>query len=171
MYSTGIAYLLWLLSGFGALGFHRFYLGKIPTGLLWMCTGGMFGIGAFYDFFTMPRQVREANLLRALFDSERKQFSQAGNPNWRYADDAKARVLGNKKESIEQIILKIAKENKGILTVSEVALSAQISIDEAKKLLDDLIKKGFAELRVRKSGTLVYVIPDMADKDEPLEDF
>ncbi|MDR1107200.1 MAG: NINE protein, partial [Treponema sp.] len=31
MYSVGIAYLLWFLSGFGALGFHRYYLGKIPT--------------------------------------------------------------------------------------------------------------------------------------------
>ena len=153
------------------MGFHRFYLGKIPTGLLWMCTAGLLGIGAFFDFFTLPRQVREANLLRALYDSERKQFNQTGNPNWRYADDAQARVLGNKKETTEQIILKIAKENKGILTVSEVALSAKISIDEAKKLLDDLTKKGFAELRVRKSGALVYVIPDMADKDEPLEDF
>ena len=171
MYSTGIAYLLWLLSGFGVLGFHRFYLGKIPTGLLWMFTGGLGMIGSVYDFITLPVQVREANLLRALYDPNVKQFRPVGTPDWRYAEDAKARVVSHGKESIEHTILKIAKENKGILTVSEVALGAEISIEEAKKKLDALVNSGYAELRVRKSGSLVYVIPEMADKDEPLEDF
>ena len=171
MYSTGIAYLLWLLSGFGALGFHRFYLGKIPTGLLWMCTGGLFAIGSIYDFFTLSSQVRDANLLKALYAGERKQFRPAGTPDWRYAEDAKSRVVNSVKENLEQAILKIAKENKGILTVSEVALGAEVSMEEAKSKLEALVSKGYAELRVRKSGTLVYVISDLADTDEPLEDF
>ena len=171
MYSTGIAYLLWLLSGCGALGFHRFYLGKIPTGLLWMFTGGMCMVGSIYDFFTLGHQVREANIRNALHDQVRKQFNSGGTQGWRYIDDAHARVVGNKKESLEQVILKIAKENKGVLTVSEVALGAGIPIEEAQKNLDTLVTKGFAQLRVRKTGSLVYIIPDMADKDEPLEDF
>ena len=170
MYSTGIAYLLWLLSGFGALGFHRFYLGKIPTGLLWMFTGGLGMVGSVYDFFTMSNQVMEANMRKALFDPARKQFRPTGTPDWRYAEDASAKVIGNKKENIEHIILKLAKENKGILTVSEVALGASITIEEAQKTLDTLTTKGFAELRIRKSGSLVYVIRDMVDKDVPLED-
>ena len=172
MYSTGIAYLLWLLSGCGALGFHRFYLGKIPSGLLWMLTGGLGGIGSIYDLITLGGQVREANMRNALYGQARRQFRQAGSPdNWRYASDAQARVVGREKESLEHVILKIAKENKGQLTVSEVALGAEISVEEARKYLDTLVTKGFAELRVRKSGSLVYVIPDMMDKDEPLEDF
>ena len=170
MYSTGIAYLLWLLSGFGALGFHRFYLGKIPTGLLWMCTGGLGMFGSIYDFFTLPGQVREANYRNALFERRR----QPGVPDWRYANDAQYRVVNSKsheKGNPERAILKLAKENRGILTVSEVAMAADIPIEEAKKYLETLVSKGFAELRVRKSGSLVYVITDMADKDEPLEDF
>ncbi|MDR0958729.1 MAG: NINE protein [Clostridiales bacterium] len=39
-----------LLCGlFGVAGFHRFYSGKIGTGLLWLFTGGMFGIGYIVD--------------------------------------------------------------------------------------------------------------------------
>lgn len=30
-------------------GLQRFYVGKIATGLLWLCTGGLFGIGQVYD--------------------------------------------------------------------------------------------------------------------------
>ena len=101
-------------------------------------------------------------------------LGQPDNKNIHYASDAQYRVVNGKhqeKESPERAILKLAKENKGILTVSEVALEVEIPIDEAKKMLEALVSKGFAELRVRKSGSLVYVIPDMADSDEPLEDF
>jgi TM2 domain-containing membrane protein YozV len=171
MYSVGIAYLLWLISGCGALGFHRFYLGKIPTGLLWMLTGGLGMIGSIYDFFTLPGQVREANIRSAIYTFPP---GRAKRPLWRYVEDGEARVFHGKPketESLERVILKLAKENKGLLTVSEVALSADISVDEAKKDLDALVSKGIAELRVRKTGTLVYTIPEIMDKDEPLEDF
>jgi TM2 domain-containing membrane protein YozV len=96
MYSVGIAYLLWLVSGFGALGFHRFYLGKIFTGLLWMFTGGLGMVGSIYDLITLPAQVMEANMRRRAFYENANVNNNNNNytqPTWRNVDDGEARIV------------------------------------------------------------------------------
>lgn len=46
-----VALVLCILLGY--LGAHRFYVGKIGTGVLWFCTGGVFGIGWIVDMVTV----------------------------------------------------------------------------------------------------------------------
>ncbi len=164
MYSVGLAYLLWVVSGCGALGFHRFYIGKIPTGLLWMFTGGLLGIGSLYDLVTLSRQVKEANIRNALFENNVP-------PKERIVRDGVSTIVSAPKESVERIILKLAKRNKGILIISDVALEANISVDDAKKDLEILVNKGIAEIMVKKTGAIVYVIREYLENDLSLEDF
>lgn len=52
----------WLLLAFlGVFGAHRFYLGKWITGLIYLCSGGLFGFGLLYDLCTLNGQVDEMN--------------------------------------------------------------------------------------------------------------
>jgi len=64
-YRTGAASytVTWVLLTFlGLLGFHRFYLEKWLTGIVWLLTGGLVGIGLLYDFWTLNEQVDQYNL-------------------------------------------------------------------------------------------------------------
>lgn len=58
-YNYSLAWIL--LTFFGIFGVHRFYLGKWKTGLLYLCTAGLFGIGYLYDLCTLNEQVNICN--------------------------------------------------------------------------------------------------------------
>jgi TM2 domain-containing membrane protein YozV len=52
----------WLLLTFlGFFGAHRFYMGKWATGLIYLVTLGLVGLGYLYDLWTLNRQVSELN--------------------------------------------------------------------------------------------------------------
>ena len=59
--SVGTAYLLWAFGGLGVLGFHRFYLGHVGLGIVWILTGGVAYIGALVDLFLIPKMVSDYN--------------------------------------------------------------------------------------------------------------
>jgi TM2 domain-containing membrane protein YozV len=50
-------YLFWLI---GFTGAHRFYYGRVGTGILWFFTLGLFGVGWVIDFFLIPEMDRAA---------------------------------------------------------------------------------------------------------------
>jgi TM2 domain-containing membrane protein YozV len=57
--------LAWLLLTFlGLLGLHRMYLGKWFSGILYLLTVGLFGIGYLYDYWTLNDQITLINAQR-----------------------------------------------------------------------------------------------------------
>lgn len=52
----------WILLTFlGLFGVHRMYMGKWLTGIIYLATGGLFGIGYIYDYWTLNDQLSELN--------------------------------------------------------------------------------------------------------------
>lgn len=54
-----MGYVLWL---FGFLGAHRFYFGRPISGVLWLFTFGLFGIGWLIDICLIPDMKRTAEI-------------------------------------------------------------------------------------------------------------
>jgi TM2 domain-containing membrane protein YozV len=69
------AYLFWLFSVFGCLGFHRFYLKKRKTAVVWMFTLGLFGLGAFADLIFLKWLVKRYNMIQKLNELQKELLS------------------------------------------------------------------------------------------------
>lgn len=54
--------IAWLLLAFlGAFGIHRMYMGKWISGIVYLCTLGLFGIGVIFDLWTINDQITLIN--------------------------------------------------------------------------------------------------------------
>ena len=52
----------WILLTFlGFFGIHRMYMGKWISGVIYLVSGGIFGIGYIYDLWTLNEQVSAIN--------------------------------------------------------------------------------------------------------------
>lgn len=54
--------IAWVLLTFvGVFGIHRFYQRKWISGAIYLMTGGVFGLGVVYDFWTLNDQIHALN--------------------------------------------------------------------------------------------------------------
>jgi hypothetical protein len=154
-YSPGVAFGLWLACLFGLAGIHRFYLGKPVTGVIWLFTWGLFGIGQLVDLVKLRDMVEDQNILtegrrqRRLTRAERKALPPA---------PARDPV-----EELRQTLLKAAAARGGSISVTQGVLASGKSFEEVEAALDAMAQKGYADIdNDEKSGVVVYKFGDLA---------
>lgn len=152
MKSKGVAYLLWFF--LGLIGIHKFYLGKIGMGILYLLTGGIFGIGWFIDLFTLGNQVDIANAL-LLGKTGGLQQSQSQNIVVNVAAPASAPSATEVKVSAEKQILSLSQQS-GTLSIKDIISKTSLEMDEAETAVKKLVDKGMAKEVVTPEGKTVY---------------
>jgi TM2 domain-containing membrane protein YozV len=157
MNHKGTAYLLWLTIFLGLGGIHRFYNGKLLTGLLWLFTGGLFGVGQLIDLILIPDMVDEHNFKRA---------RRLGSSFYDPAQPAISRTVDSyAKPQAEQLsikLLKAAQKRGGQLSVTQGVSDTGADFGAVEAALLQMAKKGYASIdNDAKSGAVIYRFPEL----------
>lgn len=68
----------------------------------------------------------------------------------------RANVASRKADAWEKSVLQVAKQHHGMVTAMDVAGNSAMTLAQAKDTLDQLNLKGFNEMDVSESGTIIY---------------
>jgi TM2 domain-containing membrane protein YozV len=150
-----IAYMLWAACFVGVCGLQRLYLGKIGTGLLYLFTFGLCGVGQFIDLFTLPSMVEDANN-RLLVGGMQAQL----------AGSAGLAALPGKRqprttEEFQVALVQAAEAHGGKLTIAEAVGATGRGFTEVQKQLNQMAVNGFIETDSDESGTVFYRFPGL----------
>ncbi len=61
----------------------------------------------------------------------------------------------------ERAVLRIAAQQDGKVRISDIALNTEMTLDDAKQVLENLVAKGYAQKETTASGVVVYAILDL----------
>ena len=161
-YTNGVGFALWCCALVGACGIHRFYLGMYFTGILWLLTFGLLGMGQFLDLFRMKRLVRKANIRDGYVPHPRLASGAEPAPPARQVPPGRS-TDRPPSETREQILLKAAQANGGLLTVTQGVLASGLGFDEVEEALREMVVKGHVDVdNAADSGVIVYRFPGLA---------
>ena len=144
--SKPVAYVLWFF--FGLIGFHKFYLGKVGVGILYLFTLGLAGIGWIIDLFTLGTQVDVYNALH-------RPGGQSQQQNVVVNVQASAGPSQDTQTSPEKQILDLAKTNS-MLTLKDIISGTSLSLSMAEQTISKLVEKGLAKKIVADDGRTSY---------------
>ncbi len=172
MYRTGTAYGFWFLFLVGLAGVHRLYLGKWGTGILWLLTAGLFGIGQVVDLFRMDTLVEQANVreghlphpnFRPLAAGASAGVVAAGGPSARSPgasgppSDAAAEGPPSDEGELMRRLLEEAEERGGTLTVTQGVAATGLSFGQVEDTLGDMVASGYVDVDNHpESGVVLY---------------
>lgn len=149
---VGISYGLWAAGFVGFGGLHRFYNGKIFSGLLWFCTYNLFGVGQVLDLFLIPTMAEEY---------ERKMkakmgLSSAGVPLTEPAAIAQTVPLPTRDRLILKL-LQAARARGGKLSLTQAVMDTGVSFSEVKSVLQEMAVAGHVSIgNDPATGIVIY---------------
>jgi TM2 domain-containing membrane protein YozV len=169
-HSKGMAFVLWLGCIFGFAGIHRFYLGRPWTGVLWLFTFGLFGIGQLVDLFRLPGLVDEENAkARQLHGAPRALALPSGNggilkPSVELPP-GKRPVRSSPAESsldLEVVLTREAMKRRGTLSVTQAVAATGRPFREVEQTLDAMLRAGYVGIdNDPDSGAVIYVFHEI----------
>lgn len=154
MYRDGLGYGLWCLWLVGLGGVHRIYLGKYGTGILWLLTYGLFGIGQFVDLFRMKRLVEEANIREGYLPHPRLGY---GSPGEESVPARSGGSGGHGRKSNELQLLEAAEKHGGSISVTQGVAATGLSFEEVEETLGEMLTTGYVDVdNAPDSGVVIY---------------
>lgn len=156
MNDIGTSYLLWLGWFFGVGGLHRLYNKKYVSGLVWLCTWGLFGFGQLLDLLLIPGMVQDHNLQRRLklgwtpngvpLNSPvvvNSEFMDASRPPATASGVRPPEPKPVPKDRLMIELAKVAQARGGKISVTQAVIDTGVSFDEVEATLQEMVKRGY----------------------------
>lgn len=146
------AYILWLAGFLSLNGLHRLYNGKIASGLLWLCTFGLFGVGQLVDLFLIPDMVEDYNA------KMRAKLGVSANGVPLYEPVVATSVIeSDPKQQLMVKLLKAAEMRNGRISVTQGVMDTGASFSQVEAILKEMLKSGYVKVDNHPdTGVVVY---------------
>lgn len=152
-YREGISYGLWCAWLLGMGGLHRIYLGKYGTGILWLLTFGLFGVGQLVDLIRMRKLVADANIREgyALHPRAAHHLLMQREPTSSGKTPTKA------EKPLRLRLLEAAMVRGGALSVTEGVAATGAGFEDVEQTLRGLVEAGYVDVDNRPgTGVVIY---------------
>ena len=157
-FTDGTAWLTWMAWLFGFGGIHRLYLGKTWTGLLYLFTWGLFGVG----------QVLDATRLNAMVDGENLKALGArvranGLPPGPQVKALPAAATPDDRGRLRLKLVEAAAQRGGELSVTQGVMATGADFKQVEAMLDEMARSGYVDIaNDSESGVVVYRFGELA---------
>lgn len=147
-YREGLGFALWALWIAGLAGIHRIYLGKYGTGILYLLTFGLFGIGQIVDLFRMKTLVRDANIREGFLPHPRMASHMI---------DSRPLPAVAPQTPLRQRLLRSAMDHGGAISVTQGVADTGATFEEVEEALGDLLETGYVDVdNAPGTGVVIY---------------
>lgn len=160
----GTAFLLWLACLFGLCGIHRFYLNRPGTGILYLLTFGLFGVGQLVDLFRIPGIVRDENLKVAALEALAEKRALAGLQRQYLlpAVAAPAVPAEDPEEAMRIALVRAAAKHGGRLSVTQGVMATGKAFKAVETALDEMSRSGYVGIdNDADTGAVVYTFGEL----------